>query len=212
MTSRKCIKKNRFINMKKIICVSVSLLFSLVLFTACGSSSNSMESCTFTWTDEDGVGIGLNAVTEEWVDDGREEALEYCPICLNEWDMDIDEPFDEYVAKCDHWNDCVAVHSSEDESIIMKVYEGKSQEGYRDCFSYVDGIDVKHEEVNGKTFDYGWFKYDIGGSNEYYTLVEYVHNEDFNNYYLLLISGIYSEEDAEEYAKQLLDSVVIVGE
>ena len=98
----------------------------------------------FTWTDEAGVGIGLNAVSEEWVDDGRDEALEFCPICFHEWDMDVDESFDEYVAKCDHWNDWVAVHSSEDESITMKVYECKSQEGYRDCFLYVDGIDVKH--------------------------------------------------------------------
>ena len=104
-----------------------------------------MESCTFTRTDEAGVGIGLNAVSEELVDDGRDEALEFCPICLHEWDMDVDESFDEYVAKCDHWNDWVAVHSSEDESITMKVYEGKSQEGYRDCFSYVDGIDVKRQ-------------------------------------------------------------------
>lgn len=39
-----------------------------------------MESCTFTWTDEAGVGIGLNAVSEEWVDDGRDEALEFCPM------------------------------------------------------------------------------------------------------------------------------------
>lgn len=57
-----------------------------------------MEQCTFTWTDEAGVGIGLNAVSEEWVDDGRDEALEFCPICLHEWDMDVDEAFDEYVA------------------------------------------------------------------------------------------------------------------
>lgn len=198
--------------MKKIICVSVSLLFSLVLFTACGGSSNSMESCTFTWTNDNGVGIGFNAVTEEWIDDGQDQALESCPICMHEWDMDFDEPFDEYVANCDHWNDCVAVHSSEDENITMNVYEGKSQEGYRDFFSFVDGVDVRHEEANGNTYDYGWYSYDVGGSNEYYTLADYVHDESFNNYYLIMISGIYSEEDAEEYANQLLDSVVIVGE
>ena len=93
----------------------------------------------------------------------------------------------------------------------MKIYEGKSQEGYRDFFSYVDNIDVQHKDANGNTFDYGWFSYDLGGSNEYYTLVEYVHNEEFENYYLIMISGIYTEEDAENYAAQISDSVVIVN-
>ena len=101
--------------MKKNLCFSISLLLSLILFTACGGSSNSMESCTFTWTDENGVGIGFNAASDNWVDDGRDKALESCPICLHEWDMDFDEPFDEYVANCDHWNDCIAAHSSKDE-------------------------------------------------------------------------------------------------
>lgn len=196
--------------MKKIICVAISIIFSLVLFTACGGSSNSMDACTFTWTDEDGVGIGFDAVCDEWVDDGYDSALEDCPICMWEWDMDLDEPFDEYVEDCEHWADCVATHDSEDENITMTVYEGKSQEGYRDLFSYVDGIDVQHEETNGNTHDYGWFSYDIGGSNEYYTLIDYVHNDAFNNYYLIIISGIYTEEDAETYAEQLVNSTVVV--
>ena len=194
--------------MKKIICIVIPCILLLV-FTACGGSGNSIDNCSLRWTDDNNVGIGLTVGEGEWSDDGDAEALESCPICMWEWDMDLDEPFDDYVQNCDHWNDCVALHNNEDENLKMNIYECASQEGYRDFFSFVDNVDVQHQEANGCTFDYGWYSYDTGGSNEYYTLATYVHNDEFKKYYFIMNTGLYSEEDAESFANQIIESTAI---
>ena len=196
----------------KLLSICCLAFIVICISTACGSNNtegnNNTETFEFSWMDDNGSGIALNAGenTDEWSVLDDTDASENCPICLATWDMDFDEPFDEFVKGCSHWDE-FAAFGKNDTDTVLHIYQKNGKDGYRQLYDCIDGLDVQNEETNGCVCDYCKYNYNIG-SNEYCCIYIYAHNESFQKYYLIQLAGIY-ETDADDYLNNIIDSIVI---